>query len=98
MENLLKSLEEAIAEQAKLVGVETAHAQAKNAGLGVSEDGKIVSCAGNPTLVLLRLIKFFTAGGNIVALSKCTPLINEMIVRLGFYEAAKLEPKEPVEV
>lgn len=98
IEKLLKSFEMAITEQAKLVGVETAHAQAKKAGLGVSSEGKIVSCSGNPTIVLLRLIKYFTEGGNIIALTKCTPLINEMIARLGFAEASKLEPKEPVEV
>jgi hypothetical protein len=90
-EILLLRFEEAINEQAKLVGVETAHAQAKKAGLGVSYDGKIVSCAGDPTLVLLRLIKHFTEGGNILALSKCTPLINEMIARLGVPESTKAE-------
>jgi len=82
-ETLLKLFEEAIAEQVKLGGVETAHAQATNAGLNVSSNGKVVRCDDDPTLVLLRLIKNFTEGGNILALSKCTPLINEMIARLG---------------
>lgn len=88
-ESLLKRFEEAIAEQVKVVGIETAHAQATNAGLAVSSEGKIVSCADDPTLVLLRLIKNFTEGGNVIALAKCTPLINEMIARLGLPENTK---------
>ncbi len=77
-EGFLNLFEDAIQKQVDLVGKETAHEQAKKAGLGVSPDGHIVSCMGNPQLVLLRLIKFFTAGGNLQALVQCMPLINEM--------------------
>ncbi len=77
-EGILSLFEDAIQKQVDLVGKETAYEQAKKAGLGVSPDGHIVSCMGNPQLVLLRLIKFFSAGGNLQALVQCTPLINEM--------------------
>jgi len=79
MENYLRLFEDAIRKQAELVGEETAQAQAKKAGLGVSRDGHIVSCTGNPQLVLLRLIKSFTEGGNLASLVQCTPLINMVL-------------------
>ena len=79
MEHYLTLFEQAIRRQAELVGEETALNQAKEAGLGVSPAGHIVSCAGNPQLVLLRLIRYFTAGGNLSALAACTPLINELL-------------------
>ena len=78
LEKYLSLFEAAITEQAKLVGKATALEQARKAGLGVSQTGHIVSCVGNPTLVLLRLVKYFTEGGNLHALAKCMPLINEM--------------------
>lgn len=79
METYLNLFEEAIKKQAELVGEDTAYQQAKKAGLGVSSEGHIVSCTGNPQLVLLRLIKCFTAGGNMMALTQCVPLINEVL-------------------
>lgn len=66
-----------------MVGEKTAYQQAKKAGLGVSAEGHIVSCTGNPQLVLLRLIKCFTAGGNLMALTECVPLINEVLKSQG---------------
>ena len=44
----------------------------------VSSEGHIVSCTGNPLVVLLRLIKFFTENGNLAALDACGPLINKL--------------------
>ena len=79
METYLNLFEQAIRKQVELVGEKTAFQQAKKAGLGVSPDGHIVSCTGNPQVVLLRLIKYFAAGGNMVALAECTPLINEIL-------------------
>lgn len=79
MENYLYLFEKAIKKQAEIVGQEAAWAQAKKAGLGVSKNGQIVSCFGNPQIVLLKLIKFFTAGGNMLAMVECTPLINELL-------------------
>ena len=79
MENILILFEQAIQKQSDLVGVDVALDQARKAGLGVTKDGHIVSCAGNPQIVLMRLIKFFTAGGNMMALSQCTPLIDELL-------------------
>jgi hypothetical protein len=83
METYLDLFEQAIKKQAELVGEETAYQQAKKAGLGVSPEGHIVSCTGNPQLVLLRLIKYFTAGGNLMALTQCVPLINEVLKSQG---------------
>lgn len=83
METYLDLFEEAVKRQAELVGEETAYQQAKKAGLGVSAEGHIVSCTGNPQLVLLRLIKCFTAGGNMRALTQCVPLINEVLKSQG---------------
>ncbi|MBD3402478.1 hypothetical protein GF420_06260 [candidate division GN15 bacterium] len=77
-EQYLQLFEETIKKQAALIGREEALAQAKRAGLGVSKDGHIVSCVGNPALVLLRLVKYFTEGGNLEALAELTPLINEI--------------------
>lgn len=79
MEIYLKLFEQAITRQAEVVGIDRALSQAKKAGLGVSKAGHIVSIAGNPQLVLLRLIKYFTAGGNLRALEECTPLINRFL-------------------
>ncbi|MFQ5453523.1 MAG: hypothetical protein ACE5D6_04980 [Candidatus Zixiibacteriota bacterium] len=79
MATYLKLFEQAIKRQAEVVGEELAFEQAKKAGLGFSKDGHIVSCTGNPEIVLLKLIKFFTARGNLLALVECTPLINEFL-------------------
>lgn len=79
MEKFLVLFEKAIRKQAELVGEEIAFQQAKKAGLGVSADGHIISCTGHPQLVLLRLIKYFTAGGNLLALVECMALINELV-------------------
>lgn len=61
------------------MGEERAHNQAKKAGLGISSDGHIVSCSGNPKLVLLRLIRYFTDEGSLMALGACAPLIEQMM-------------------
>ena len=79
MEQYLDLFEQAIKKQAQLVGMDTALCQAKKAGLGVSKSGHIISCTGNPQVVLLRLINYFTAGGNLAELVECTPLINELL-------------------
>ncbi|MCP4683861.1 MAG: hypothetical protein GY867_00280 [bacterium] len=75
MEKFLILFEEAIKAQADVVGRETACEQAKSAGLGISPSGSIVSCTGNPMVVLLKLIKSFTRDGNMAALAACEPLI-----------------------
>jgi hypothetical protein len=82
METYLSLFEQAIRKQADLVGEELALQQARKAGLGVSKDGHIVSCTGHPQLVLMRLIKCFTADGNMLALAECTPLLNELIRKM----------------
>ncbi len=78
METYLKMFEQAIRKQTELVGEQKALRQARKAGLGVSPAGHIVSCAGNPQVVLLRLIRYFTEDGNLAALVSCTPLIQEL--------------------
>ena len=79
MEKFLALFEKAIRKQADVVGEEIACQQAKKAGLGISAEGHIISCTGHPQLVLLRLIRAFTAGGNLLALVECTALINELV-------------------
>lgn len=79
MELYLKLFEKAIQKQIEFLGKEKAYEQAQKAGLGVSESGHIISCTGNPQLVLIKLIKYFTEGGNLAALTACTPLIDELI-------------------
>jgi hypothetical protein len=78
VERYLVLFENAVRKQAEVVGRGTALEQARKAGLGVSADGHIVSCVGHPILVLLRLIKYFTAGGSMETLVQCTPLIDEL--------------------
>ena len=63
VERYLSLFEDAIREQAKVVGEKAALEQARKAGLGVSPAGHIVSCVGNPALVLLRLVRNFAEGG-----------------------------------
>jgi hypothetical protein len=94
METYLKLFEEAIKTQAKTVGEEQAFELAKKAGLGVSKDGHIVSCTGNPQLVLLRLVRHFTAGGNLESLLACTPLLDKVMDALPDEEIDE-QPKEP---
>ena len=78
MERFLILFEEAVKTQAKVVGVEKAREQAKSAGLGISPSGNVVSCTGNPMVVLLKLIKSFTQDGNMAALTACEPLIEKL--------------------
>jgi hypothetical protein len=77
-EQFLELFEEAITRQAEVVGWNKAIAKAKKAGLSVAKDGRIVSCVGNPAVVLLRLIKFFAEDGNVSVLAHCSSLINEI--------------------
>ena len=77
-EQFLELFEDAIGKQAEVVGWDRAIAKAKKAGLSVAKDGRIVSCVGNPAVVLLRLIKFFAEDGNASVLMHCSPLINEI--------------------
>jgi hypothetical protein len=89
-EQYLNLFEDAIQTQARVVGHRTALTQAKKAGLGVSKDGHIVSCVGNPAIVLIRLVKYFTEGGNLEALAELTPLIDEIeIIQEIFAESAE---------
>jgi hypothetical protein len=78
MEDYLSLFEEAIKIQSEQVGESQALAQAKRAGLSVSASGHIVSCTGNPALVLLRLIRTFTEDGNLNALKAIGPLIEKI--------------------
>ena len=77
-EHYLELFEDAISKHKKIVGEEIALDQARQAGLSVSPDGHIVSCVGHPVLVLLRLIKVLAANSEVITLSECMPLINEM--------------------
>ena len=92
METYLDLFERAIRKQAEIVGKETAFQQAQKAGLGVSSEGHIVSCTGHPQIVLLRLIKYFTADGNMMALTQCTPLINELLKNSPEFKESAEEP------
>jgi len=78
VESYLSLFEDAIATQAQLVGEQKARAQAKRAGLTISYEGHIVACAGNPMVVLLKLIRSFTEDGSLAALDACTPLIQRL--------------------
>ena len=78
VERYLVLFENAVRKQADVVGRKTAMEQARKAGLGISDDGHIVSCVGHPILVLLRLIRSFAKGGSMEALVQCTPLIDEL--------------------
>lgn len=92
MEEYLTLFENAIRVQGEMVGEDEAIAQAKKAGLTVSPNGHIVACAGNPKIVLLKLIKFFTENGSLLALSAAAPLIEKM-AKIG----DELEPVPEVE-
>ena len=78
MEKFLNLFEKAVRAQVEVVGVEKAREQAKSAGLSISPSGNIVSCTGNPMVVLLKLIKSFTRDGNLAALEACEPLIEKL--------------------
>ena len=78
VEKYLNLFENVINKQAEVVGKDKAISLAKKAGLSISPEGKIVSCVGNPQLVLLRLIRHFTKDQNFAALTHCMPLINEL--------------------
>ncbi len=90
METYLSLFEQAIRTQADMIGEKRALDQARKAGLGVSSAGHIVSCAGNPELVLLRLIRCFTEDGNLKALHACSPLIAKMTELSAELELAEL--------
>lgn len=77
-EHYLELFENAVREHVELVGQERGLADARKAGLGISPNGHIVSCVGHPALVLLRLIKIFTAAGHLNTVAKCMPLIDEL--------------------
>jgi len=78
VERFLILFENAVKAQAELVGAEMAREQARAAGLGISPSGNIVSCTGNPMIVLLKLVKAFTKDGNMAALMACGPLIERL--------------------
>lgn len=78
MERFLILFEEAVRTQAEAIGAEKAREQARLAGLGISPAGNIVSCTGNPMVVLLKLVKSFTQDGNMAALMACEPLIEKL--------------------
>ena len=92
METYLTLFADVIRNHAENVGHERAIEQAKKAGLGVSDKGHIVSCSGNPQLVLLRLIKHFTADGSMLAVAACTPLIN-LLAEIGADSEASTDKK-----
>ena len=77
-EHYLELFEEAISKHKKIVGEEAALDHARQAGLSVSQNGHIVSCVGHPVLILLRLIKVLAENSEMITLSECMPLINEM--------------------
>lgn len=77
-EQYLELFEEVLEKQAEIVGREAAVHKARLAGLSLTADGHIVSCVGNPAVVLLRLIKYFAEDGNLEVLAHCSPLITEI--------------------
>ena len=98
MEKVLKMYEDAIKLQIDLVGREKAIEQAKEAGLGITKNGHIVSCTGNPTVVLLKLIKTFTQNGNISSITACAPLIDKAMAELSEQFEIDETIEEPTEV
>jgi len=72
-----KLFEDAVNEQAAVVGSEAARDIARRAGLIVSPSGRVTGCREAPQLVLLRLVTAFTKTGSLRALSICAPLIDE---------------------
>jgi hypothetical protein len=79
MKTYLNLFEQAVKQHALRVGEETAFAQARKAGLIMSDDGHIVRCTGKPKVVLLRLVRFFSEDGDLSSLDVCESLIGEML-------------------
>ena len=79
MKTYLNLFERAIKRHAERVGEEAAYAQARKAGLTISDDGHIVSYNGKPQVVLLRLVRFFTEDVNRASLDVCESLIDEIL-------------------
>ena len=79
MKTYLNLFEQAIKRHAERVGREVAFSQAQKAGLKISDNGHIVSYTGNPQVVLLRLVRFFTEDGNLASLDVCETLIGEIL-------------------
>lgn len=78
VEKYFTLVQKAVNEQVLLVGEAEALEQARRAGLGISPAGHVVGCVGDPALVLLRLVKSFVEAGNLSALTRCMPLVDEM--------------------
>lgn len=79
METALRLFEKIINKQIEIVGREKAIEQAIESGMEISDSGRIIRLSDDVEVVLLRLIKNFTAGGNMVALTQCMPLIEELL-------------------
>ncbi len=78
VEKYFTLIQKAVNEQVRLVGEAEALEQARRSGLGISPAGHVIGCVGDPALVLLRLVKNFVESGNLAALTKCMPLVDEM--------------------
>jgi hypothetical protein len=79
MKTYLNLFEQAVKQHASRVGEEAAFAQARKAGLKISDDGHVVSYVRKPQVVLLRLVRFFTEDGDLASLDVCETLIGEMV-------------------
>lgn len=93
MESYLQLFEDVLRAEAREMGSDAAYCQARNAGLEVSLDGRVLGFSEDPQLVLLRLLKHFTASGSMPALVACTPLINEMLRHYDI-DVSKVRPKK----
>jgi hypothetical protein len=78
MESVRISFEFAISTYAESVGKSKALAEARQAGIKVSDDGYVSSWEGDPLLVLLKLIRSIAADGQLRAIGSCLPLIDEL--------------------
>jgi len=88
MNDYLEMFERAIAKQAELIGLEKAVSVAKKSGLKVDSNGQVVGCEESPVVVLLRLIRTFTAEGDLLALAQCTELIDKVTEIAESYDTA----------
>ncbi|MFQ6008133.1 MAG: hypothetical protein ACE5K8_04190 [Candidatus Zixiibacteriota bacterium] len=79
MKTYLNIFEQAVHKHASRVGEKVAFEQARKAGLKISDDGHIVNYTGNPQVVLLRLVRFFTEDGCTASLDVCESLIDEIL-------------------
>jgi hypothetical protein len=79
MKTYLSLFEQAVRQHAQRVGRETAFDQARRAGLKISEDGCVLGYTGNPQVVLLRLVRFFTEDGCTASLDVCETLLDEIL-------------------